>query len=218
MSMRDPSYYFSFESFPLFQNVEFVWDALRNLSAYLKEIPLGKIEIDLPEGVFLENPHLISIGKGTIVEPGAFIRGPTLIGRNCQIRHGAYLRGDVILEDGAVVGHSTEVKHSILLKRAHAAHFNYVGDSILGEDSNLGAGAICANFKLDHGKVSVRIDGKKVETGLQKLGVILGDRSQIGCNTVMSPGTLIGKDVCCYPCMHLKGTIESGSKKIESKV
>src|SRR3989339_179364 len=211
--MNSPTYYFSFESHSLFQEIDFVWDALKKLPSFLEQAPLGRIEIALPKGVFLENPHLISIGEGTVVEPGAFIRGPALIGKGCQIRHGAYLRGNVILEDGAIVGHSTEVKHSILLKRAHAAHFNYVGDSILGEDSNLGAGVICANFRLDHGHINVHIDGKKIETGLQKLGLILGDRSQIGCNSVMSPGTLVGKDALCYPCVHLQGVIPSGSKK-----
>ncbi len=211
--MRDPKYYFSHESFPLFQGIKSVWEALENLSSYLKEMKLGLIEVEIPEGVYLEDAHLISIGKGTVIEPGAYIKGPALIGKNCQIRHGAYLRGNVILEDGAVVGHSTEVKHSILLKRAHAAHFNYVGDSILGEESNLGAGVKCANYRLDQGKVCVWIDDKKVETGLQKLGLILGDRSQIGCNSVTNPGTLIGKDVLCYPCLHIQGTLLSNSKK-----
>jgi len=212
--MKEPAYYFSCTSFALFQDLEYVWDALKLLPAYLESSKLGLIEVDIPEGVFLENPHLISIGKGTIVEPGAYIKGPALIGKGCEIRHCAYLRGNVILEDGAIVGHSTEVKNSILLKRAHAAHFNYVGDSILGEDSNIGAGVICANFRLDQGKINVRVDNKKFETGTQKLGLILGDRSQIGCNSVVSPGTLVGKDVLCYPCMHVQGTIPSKSKRI----
>lgn len=210
--MRDPKYFFDSELF-LFQGIYSVWDALKNLSTYLDELKLGQIEVKIPEGVFLENSHLISVGEGTIIEPGAYIKGPALIGKGCQIRHGAYLRGSVIMEDGSVVGHSTEVKNSILLKRAHAAHFNYVGDSILGEDSNLGAGVKCANFRLDQGLISVNMDGKKLETGLLKLGLILGDRSQIGCNSVTSPGTLIGKDVLCFPCMHIQGTIPSGLKR-----
>ncbi len=210
--MKEPEYYFSCQSFPLFQDIENIWDALKNLSSYMKNIKLGEIEIEIPLGVFLENPHLISIGKDTVIEPGAYIKGPALIGKGCQIRHSAYLRGDVILEDGAIVGHSTEVKHSIFLKNSHAAHFNYVGNSILGENSNLGAGVICANFRLDHGTVNVWIDNKKIKTDLQKLGVILGDRSQIGCNSVISPGSLVGKDVICYPCVHVQGTIPSGSK------
>jgi bifunctional N-acetylglucosamine-1-phosphate-uridyltransferase/glucosamine-1-phosphate-acetyltransferase GlmU-like protein len=109
------------------------------------------------------------------------------------------------------VGHCTEVKNSIFLKEAHAAHFNYVGDSLLGKNSNLGAGVKCANFRLDQKDIGVWIEGKKVVTGLRKLGVILGDRSQIGCNSVTSPGTLIGQDVVCYPCMHIQGSVASGS-------
>jgi len=118
----------------------------------------------------------------------------------------------VILEEGAVVGHATEVKNSIFLAKAHAAHFNYVGDSILGENTNLGAGVKCANFKLDHGEVKVLFEGKRIATGLQKLGLILGDGSQIGCNAVTSPGTLMGKGVLCNPCKYTSGFIPSHSR------
>lgn len=211
--MRDPKYYFSFDSLDLFKEVSDVWEIVKQLSVYLKSLPLGKIEVDVPQGVFLENAEQISIGKGTVIEPGAYIKGPVWIGENCQIRHGAYLRGDVFLADGSVVGHSTEVKNSIFLQKAHAAHFNYVGDSILGEGTNLGAGVKCANFRLDGGPISVRVEEGKVGTGLRKLGLILGDRSQIGCNSVTSPGTLIGKDVFCYPCMHIQGSLPSGVKR-----
>lgn len=210
--MKEPNYFFSTDLFSSITEVPFVWDLLKNLSTYLEKQPLGKKEVLIPEGVFMENPHLISIGKGTVIESGAYIKGPALIGENCQIRSGAYLRGNVLMEEGAVVGHATEVKNSILLARAHAAHFNYVGDSILGVDSNLGAGVICANFRLDQGEISVFVEGIKINTGLRKLGLILGDGSQIGCNSVTSPGTLIGKQVLCHPCMHIKGFIPSGSK------
>ncbi len=217
--MIDPKYYFSNASSPVFQGISLVWDALKHLPTFLKTLELGKIEIRLPDSVFLENPELIFIGEGAIIEPGSYIRGPAYIGNNCEIRQGAYLRGNVFLEEGVVVGHCTEVKNSILLKGAHAAHFNYVGDSILGEMSNLGAGVKCANFRLDQGEVGVWIDEKKVMTGLRKLGVILGDRSQIGCNSVTSPGTLIGQDVVCYPCMHIQGSIASGSsRKLKQEV
>ncbi|MBX9922749.1 MAG: UDP-N-acetylglucosamine diphosphorylase [Rhabdochlamydiaceae bacterium] len=211
--MKDPKYYFSNASSPVFQGADSVWDALKYLPEFLKTLKLGKIEIKLPDGVFLENPESIFIGEGTIVEPGVYIKGPVFIGKGCEIRQGAYLRGNVFLEEGSVVGHCSEVKNSIFLKRAHAAHFNYVGDSILGEKSNLGAGVKCANFRLDQGEVGVWIEEKKVMTGLRKLGVILGDRSQIGCNCVTSPGTLIGQDVICYPCMHIQGSVASGSLK-----
>lgn len=213
--MLQPSYYFSFQDTPiatLFQDCICVWDALKNLSIYLKNQDLGKIEVSISEGVFLENPELISIGEGTILEPGVYIKGPALIGKNCEIRHGAYLRENVILCDGAVVGHDSEIKNSILFPRAHAAHFNYVGDSILGSDTNLGAGVICANFRLDHREIRVEIEGEKIGTGLTKFGLILGDHSQIGCNSVTNPGTMIGKNVFCHPCINVGGVIPSSSK------
>ena len=213
--MLQPSYYFSFQNFlmgPLFRNVTSVWEVLENLPVYLKSQNLGKIEISIPNGVYLENPDLISIGKGTIIEPGVYIKGPAVIGENCEIRHGAYLRENVLLGDGAVVGHDSEIKNSILFPRAHAAHFNYVGDSILGSDTNLGAGVKCANFRLDHKEIFVEIDGIKINTKRKKLGLILGDHSQVGCNSVTNPGTLIGKKVFCYPCVNLGGSILSDSK------
>jgi UDP-N-acetylglucosamine diphosphorylase / glucose-1-phosphate thymidylyltransferase / UDP-N-acetylgalactosamine diphosphorylase / glucosamine-1-phosphate N-acetyltransferase / galactosamine-1-phosphate N-acetyltransferase len=209
--MKNPKYYFSNTSSRPFLEVEYVWDALKHLPLFFKTLELGKIEVKLPNGVFLENAESISIGEGTIVEPGSYIKGPAFIGKRCEIRQGAYLRGNVFLEDGSIVGHCTEVKNSIFLKGAHAAHFNYVGDSILGENSNLGAGVKCANFRLDQAEIGVWIEEKKIMTDLRKLGVILGDRSQIGCNSVTSPGTLIGQDVVCYPCMHIQGSVASGS-------
>jgi len=209
--MKDPKYYFSNNSHPIFQGVEWVWDALKRLPLFLTTLGSAKIEIKLPDGVFIENAESVFIGEETVIEPGVYIKGPVFIGKRCKIRQGAYLRENVLLEEGSVVGHSCEVKNSIFLKEAHAAHFNYVGDSILGEKSNLGAGVKCANFRLDRGEVGVWIEEKKIMTGLRKLGVILGDRSQIGCNSVTSPGTLIGQDVVCYPCMHIQGSVVSGS-------
>lgn len=212
--MLDPRYYFSFESIPfgsLFEEISII-DVLKKISSYIKKQKLGKIDIALPENVYLENPHLISIGEGTVIEPNVYIKGPAIIGKNCQIRHGAYIRENVILGDEVVIGHNSEVKNSILLPRAHAAHFNYVGDSIIGFDANLGAGVICANFRLDEKEIILRMEEKKENTGLRKLGVILGDRSKIGCNSVINPGTLIGKDVLCPAGIVLIGTIPSKSK------
>ncbi len=214
LDMLHPGYYFSFESTPfasLFEEV-YIWDVLKKLSSYIEKQKLGKIDISIPENVYLENPHLISIGEGTIIEPCVYIKGPVIIGKNCKICHGAYIRENVILGDGAVVGHNSEIKHSILFPRAHAAHFNYVGDSILGFDTNLGSGVKCANFRLDGKEIVLRIKEKKENTGLRKLGVILGDRSKVGCNTVTNPGTLIGKDVACPPGIVLLGSISSKAK------
>lgn len=213
--MFDINEYFSLQDLPfspLFKNIDSIWDVLKKLSDYLEKQNFGKIEASIPLGVYLENKEKIFIEKGTVIEPGVFIRGPVWIGKNCQIRHGAYIRGDVILGDNVVVGHDTEIKQSILFPRAHAAHFNYIGNSILGSDTNLGAGVKCANFRLDQQEIFVRINGEKIKTGLKKMGLILGDRSQIGCNAVTNPGTLIGKDVQCPPCLNIGGTIPSKSK------
>ncbi|MFI5334943.1 MAG: LpxA family transferase [Chlamydiales bacterium] len=196
----------------LFEGCEYPWDALMHLSSYLKKQKLGKIETEIPEGVFLNNPSTISIGKGTVVEPGTYIQGPCIIGANCQVRHGAYLRGDIITGDHCVIGHATEIKHSILLNHAAAAHFNYVGDSIVGSHVNLGAGVILANLRLDHGNVSVYLGERKIATELKKLGAIIGDRSQLGCNCVLNPGAILGKGVLTFPCLHVDGYIPPHAK------
>ncbi len=217
--MLDVNYYFSLEDcqfIDLFDRCEAVWEPLKRLSDYLAKKKFGKIEVSIAEGVYLENSSSIFIGKGTVIEPGVYIKGPCYIGENCEIRHGAYLRGDVILGNRAVVGHDTEVKHSILLNDARAAHFNYVGDSILGSHTNLGAGVKCANLRLDGKEVFIHIEGRKIATGLNKLGLILGDRSQLGCNSVTNPGTLLGKDVFGYPCLNIGGVVPSRSR-IQSK-
>lgn len=195
----------------LFEASVYPWEVLKNLNAYLMEQKLGKIETKIPEGAYLVDPELISIGKGTVVEPGAYIKGPCIIGENCQIRQGAYIRGNVIVGDGSVVGHVSELKSAILLIDAHAAHFAYVGDSILGNRVNLGAGNICANLRLDHSEIFVEWNGEKLSTGTKKLGAILGDDTQLGCNSVANPGTITGKGVKVSPCINFGGFIPENS-------
>jgi UDP-N-acetylglucosamine diphosphorylase / glucose-1-phosphate thymidylyltransferase / UDP-N-acetylgalactosamine diphosphorylase / glucosamine-1-phosphate N-acetyltransferase / galactosamine-1-phosphate N-acetyltransferase len=118
----------------------------------------------------------------------------------------------VLIGDSCVVGHDTEVKHSIFFNGASAAHFNYVGDSILGNGSNLGAGVKCANLRLDHQPVCVMVLGEKVDTGLLKLGAIIGDGAKVGCNCVLNPGTILGKNSFCFPCLNVHGFIPEGGK------
>jgi NDP-sugar pyrophosphorylase family protein len=204
--------FFSLEAYlhrELFEGSRFVWEALHKLIPYLQEQELGKIEVQVPSTAHLIHPELISIGQGTVIEPGAYIEGPVIIGPYNQIRHGAYIRGNVITGERCIIGHSTEIKHAILLNGAHAAHFNYVGDSILGNDVNLGAGVKLANFRLDHKEVFVLLQGQKILTGLKKLGAIVGDGAQLGCNAVTNPGTLIGPKAFCYPCVNIKGIVPS---------
>lgn len=206
--------FFSFETFAhkdLWEKDKPLWHPLLILDTYLKA-KTHKIDIEIPSNVFLENRALISIGKGTIIEPGVSIQGPCIIGKNCVIRHGAYLRGPLLFGDGCHIGHSAELKNSILLNYANATHFVYVGDSILGNGVNLGAGVKCANLRLDRKEVSVVLDGKKVKTGLKKFGALIGDRAQIGCNSVLNPGTLFGKESFSYPLISLSGFIPPRSQ------
>ncbi|HSX10365.1 MAG TPA: LpxA family transferase [Chlamydiales bacterium] len=209
----------------LWKEGEPVWSPLAALSKYLSEKKSWQIEIAIPKGVFLERPEEIAIGKGTIIEPGVYIQGPCVIGEGCVIRHGAYLRDGVICGDHCQIGHSSEIKHSILLDYACATHFVYVGDSILGNEVNLGAGVKCANLRLDRRDVSVWVEGERVKTGLRKFGCIVGDRVQIGCNSVLNPGTLVGMESVSHPLMNLSGSIpprsqvtREGVKPIEPQI
>lgn len=209
------SYFFNFSQFAhlsLFHDDPFPWLVLQLLSNYLQTQPLGYHQGIISPSAYLINPELISIGEGTIIEPGAYIQGPCIIGKKCIVRHGAYIRGNVLTGNNCVIGHDSEVKHAILLDNAHAAHFAYVGDSILGNGVNLGAGTKCANFKLDHTHINLHINGQKIPTEMRKLGAIIGDKTQIGCNAVSNPGTLIGQNVLCYPCLNIEGFISSNSK------
>lgn len=208
----DPSYFFDLKEFAhaaLFKNCRYVWEALKEIEKYLKGVKLGEIRTEIPLNAFLIDAHLISIGEGTVIEPGAYIKGPCIIGKNCSIRHGAYIRGGVVAGDSCVIGHDTEMKNAILLNHTQAAHFAYVGDSILGNHVNLGAGTKCANLKLDHRNIEISHEGQRIDTGLRKFGAIIGDHASLGCNSVTNPGTLIGQNVLCYPCINFGGFIAS---------
>jgi UDP-N-acetylglucosamine diphosphorylase / glucose-1-phosphate thymidylyltransferase / UDP-N-acetylgalactosamine diphosphorylase / glucosamine-1-phosphate N-acetyltransferase / galactosamine-1-phosphate N-acetyltransferase len=199
-----------FEHASLFADVEQVWQVFPLLKSYLLSQRLGLIRTEIPAGAFIINPDTVAIGEGTIVEPGALIKGPCIIGKNCEVRHGAYIRENVLVGDHSVIGHASELKNAILLNHAHAAHFAYVGDSILGHHVNLGAGVKCANVRLDRGPVTIRYEDNTITTGLRKLGAIIGDRSQIGCNAVINPGTLIEKECYGLPNRTLSGVIIRG--------
>lgn len=214
MQELSPENFFDLNSFKhraLFAGCQFVWDVLPKIKDYLANQALGNIEVGIPAGAHLFNTHLISIGKGTIIEPGAYIQGPCIIGENCVIRHGAYIRGDCLAGDNCVIGHTTELKNALLLNNAQAAHFAYVGDSVLGNRVNLGAGVKCANLRLDHKEIFIRWNSKKMTTHLKKFGAIFGDGTQIGCNAVSNPGTITGKGVLCHPCLNFEGVIPANS-------
>lgn len=140
----------------------------------------------------------IYIGQGTVIEPGALIKGPTIIGDHTEVRQGAYIRGNVLIGDKCIVGHTTEIKSAVLLGESKAGHFAYIGDSILGK-VNLGAGTKLANLKIIESKVVLNINGKKYETDLRKFGAILADGVETGCNSVTTPGSILGKNTLLYP-------------------
>jgi len=149
----------------------------------------------------------VSIGEGTLVEDGAMIKGPAIIGKNCQIRHNAYIRENVIIGDGCVVGNSSELKNSLLFNGAQVPHFNYVGDSILGYKSHIGAGVKISNLKLFPGNIEVEVDGVPLDTGLRKFGALLGDGAEAGCNAVLNPGTILGRNAMVYPNVFWRGIL-----------
>jgi len=199
----------------LFKDAEYVWDGLKNISGYIaenikpnvKELVSSGSTITrttrmsngavVQAGAFIMGED-IEIGPGTIIEPGALIKGPAIIGAETEVRQGAYIRGNAVIGDKCVVGHTTEVKNSVFLGESKAGHFAYIGDSILGK-VNLGAGTKLANLKITLSQVKVKINETEFETGLRKFGAILGDGVETGCNSVTVPGTLLSKNVLLYP-------------------
>jgi NDP-sugar pyrophosphorylase family protein len=160
------------------------------------------------EGPVLLKPLGIFLGKGTVLEPSAIIKGPAIIGKDCEIRQGAYLRGNVVVGDHCVIGHNTEIKNSILMNHTEAGHFNYIGDSILGSYVNLGAGSRLANLEFRSPadkrdvlfpRILLEVEGEEIHTGRSKFGAVLGDYVEVGCNAVLSPAVLMGKESCVYP-------------------
>ena len=193
----------------LFENQKYVWDALKQIASYLKFRLKPAVFGDLIGKPFISDA--VFIGKGTIVEQGAVLKGPAWIGENCHIRSGCYVRENVIAGDGVVMGNSCEFKNCILFNEAQVPHFNYVGDSILGYRAHLGAGVILSNVKLDHGEIMVAAADGSIATGLTKFGAIIGDRTEIGCNAVINPGSVLGRDCIVYPGVNFLGVLPVSS-------
>ncbi len=195
----------------LFQDCEHAWEPLKSIKDYILTYPN-------PLGFRIAPAHgeawigdQVLIGEGTIVEPGAMIKGPAIIGRRCQIRHSAYIRDNVIIGDDCVVGNSCELKNSLLFNRCQIPHFNYVGDSILGFKAHLGAGVKISNFKLVPGNVRIHWNGEWVDTGLRKFGALVGDNTDVGCNTVLNPGSILGRQSVVYPNINWRGILPAAS-------
>lgn len=190
----------------LFDRVDHPWEVLPLIKGYILEIipTLGSEYKKLSENVYVH--------ESVKIADTACIYGPTIIGKGTELRPGAFIRGNVIVGEDAVVGNSTELKNSILFNNVKCPHFNYVGDSILGEYAHTGAGVILANIKADESNVILKENGEITDTGLRKFGSILGNYADIGCNSVLFPGTIIGEGTNVYPLTRVRGVI--GSKKI----
>src|SRR3954465_1113629 len=193
----------------LFENQNYVWDALKQIASYLQFRLKPAVFGDLSGKPFIGNR--VFIGRGSVVEQGAVLKGPAWIGENCQIRSGCYVRENVIAGNGVVMGNSCEFKNCILFDEAQVPHFNYVGDSILGHKAHLGAGVILSNVKLDHREILVTASDGTIATGRRKFGAIMGDRTEVGCNPVINPGSVLGRDSIVYPGANFRGVLPAAS-------
>lgn len=190
----------------LMTQAEYPWELLPRISAFILE--LGP---RLPKDKFTEVKEHVWIADSAVVASSACINGPAIIDEGAEIRHCAFIRGNAIVGKGAVVGNSTELKNVILFNKVQVPHYNYVGDSILGFKSHMGAGSITSNVKSDKTLVAVKNGEEKMQTGLKKFGAMLGDYVEVGCNSVLNPGTVIGRNSNVYPASMVRGYIPEGS-------
>ena len=190
----------------IFEGVTYPWEVLPKIEEFI--ISLGKT---LDKNEYEEKGENIWIAKSAKVAPTAYIAGPAIIGKNAEIRHCAFIRGKAIVGEGAVVGNSTELKNVILFNKVQVPHYNYVGDSILGYKSHMGAGSITSNVKSDKKLVIVKNGKEQIETGLKKFGAMLGDEVEVGCGSVLNPGTVIGKHTNIYPLSSIRGVVPEHS-------
>jgi len=193
----------------LFHGVTQAWEVLPKLAHYFEE-QIVPANFGRPIGSPVIGKH-VYIGENTVVEPGAYIKGPAWIGPNCQIRHGAYIRENVIIGAGSVIGNSTEIKNSFLFNGVQAPHFNYIGDSVVGAKAHLAAGVIVSNLKLSGDFIMIRADDAIITTGLRKFGALIGDEAEIGCNAVLNPGSIIGRKSLIYPGVSWRGILPANS-------
>lgn len=190
----------------LLEKVEYPWEALAQISNYIIELG-SKLDLSKYDKVGED----VWIAKTAKVMPTAYIQGPAIIGENAEVRHCAFIRGKVIVGEGAVVGNSTELKNVILFNQVQVPHYNYVGDSILGYKAHMGAGSITSNVKSDKKLVVIKKGKEQIETGIKKVGAMIGDEVEIGCGSVLNPGTVIGKNSNVYPLSSVRGVIPENS-------
>ncbi|MCI9651919.1 MAG: UDP-N-acetylglucosamine pyrophosphorylase [Lachnospiraceae bacterium] len=190
----------------LLEGLTYPWEALPKIHDFI--IDLGE---SLPKDIYEERGDYIWVAKSAKVAPTACLNGPLIVDEDAEIRHCAFVRGNAIVGKGAVVGNSAELKNVILFNKVQVPHYNYVGDSILGFKAHMGAGSITSNVKSDKTLVVVKGEGISIETGLKKMGAMLGDNVEVGCNSVLNPGTVIGRNTNIYPASMVRGVIPAGS-------
>ncbi len=186
----------------IFKGLDYAWEVLPRIKDFIKEIAK-----ELPSD-FEQIAESVWVGKGTEIDDSVRIKGPAIIGCDCAIRHTAYIRENVIVGNGVIIGNSTELKNALLFDKVEVPHFNYVGDSVLGYKAHLGAGVILSNLKSAKDNIVISIgSGEVLDTGLKKFGALIGDFAEIGCNAVLNPGTIIGKESIVYPLTMVRGII-----------
>lgn len=190
----------------IFDGATYPWEILSKLKSFIVE--LGAT---LDPERFEKRGEDIWVAKSAKVFESAYIAGPCIIDEDAEVRHCAFIRGSAIIGKGSVVGNSTEVKNALIFDNVQIPHYNYVGDSVLGYRSHMGAGSITSNVKSDKTLVKVTIDGERVDTGLKKFGAMLGDFVEVGCGSVLNPGTVIGKNSNIYPLSSVRGTVPANS-------
>ena len=191
---------------PLFEGKRYPWEILPELKDFIR-----KLGATLSPEEYDEVSPEVWVHKTAKVAPTALIQGPTVIGAGTEVRHCAFIRGSALVGEGCVVGNSTEIKNAVIFDSVQIPHYNYVGDSILGFRSHMGAGVVASNFRSDKGNVNVHDGNETIETGLRKLGTILGDGSDVGCNSVLCPGSVVGRDCIIYPLSRVRGFLPERS-------
>ena len=190
----------------LFEGVTYPWEVLPKISSFILELGAS-----LPEEEYEKRGENVWVARSAKVAPTAFIGGPAIIGKDAEVRHCAFIRGNAIVGEGAVVGNSTELKNVVLFNKVQVPHYNYVGDSILGYKSHMGAGSITSNVKSDKKLVVVKTPEGNIETGMKKFGAMLGDHVEVGCGTILNPGRVVGPHTNIYPLSSVRGFVPGGS-------
>lgn len=191
---------------PLFEGVTYPWEVLPKIGDFIIELGMK-----LPKDEYTMVSENVWVANSAKVAPTAFLGSPLIVDKDAEVRHCAFIRGNAIVGKGAVVGNSTELKNVVLFDKVQVPHYNYVGDSILGYKSHMGAGSITSNVKSDKTLVTIKYGTDKVETGLKKMGAVLGDEVEVGCNSVLNPGTVVGSHSNIYPLSSVRGYVPANS-------